>query len=261
MRRCASCVLLGVQALPSGSAAEGAGSYEVEASGTMVATADQRLGLTALSNLLPEDVVVVETRRGLVRTELSEAEQRRIASALPKRRDEFTTGRACARLALERLGAPRAEVPSGSAGEPLWPPDVVGSITHCETYRACAVAWKTSIDSIGIDAEENEPLPDGVLDRISSAAERSLMPGGKADACLDRVLFSAKEAVYKAWYPLSHEWLGFHDVHLELDVDAHGFVAELRIPGPLVRGRTVTEFRGRWGVDAGTVITAVTVQP
>jgi 4'-phosphopantetheinyl transferase EntD len=212
----------------------------------------------ALADLLPPAAVAVETREELD-TELSATAQQQIARAVPKRQLEFISGRACARLALERLGAASTDVPSGPKREPLWPDDVVGSITHCDGYRACAVAWKSAVRSIGIDAEEHEPLRDRVLDRVSSARERGALPSGAW--CFDRILFSAKEALYKAWFPLTGEWLGFGDVHLELDARAGTFAAELLVEGPMIDGRRLTQFDGRFTVEAGTVITAVAVTP
>ena len=59
------------------------------------------------------------------------AEEALVRTADPRRRAEFTAGRACARTALARLGLPTAPVLAGRAGEPRWPAGVTGSITHC----------------------------------------------------------------------------------------------------------------------------------
>jgi 4'-phosphopantetheinyl transferase EntD len=99
---------------------------------------------------------------------------------------------------------------------------VVGSITHCAGYRAAAVARADRVRAIGIDAEPDKPLPDGVLDRISLPGERAMLYdlalGGLAAAGprWDLLLFSAKESVYKAWFPLTGRWLGFEDAELTI---------------------------------------------
>src|SRR5580693_6080031 len=106
---------------------------------------------------------------------------------------------------------------SGSAREPQWPVGVVGSITHTANFRAAAVAPRSLVASIGIDAEPNEWLADGVEDAVAIAGEPEMLA---KLACAfpathwGRVLFSAKEAVYKTWYPLTGRWLGFESASL-----------------------------------------------
>ena len=80
--------------------------------------------------------------------------------------------RACAREALARLGVPAQPIPTGSRGEPLWPDGIVGSITHCDGYRACAVAAAADWLTIGVDAELDESLPDGLIGDIALPEER-----------------------------------------------------------------------------------------
>src|SRR5258708_36276243 len=94
-----------------------------------------------------------------------------VANAVDKRRREFATGRACAREALRELGIAPGPILAGERGMPRWPPGVVGSITHCAGYRAAAVAGSGDLMAIGIDAEPDAPLPDGVLDVVALPAE------------------------------------------------------------------------------------------
>ena len=210
-----------------------------------------------IDRLVPPVVTTVETDADLVETELFPEERAAVGRAVEKRLREFTTGRACARQALERLGFGPLPIASGERGEPLWPEGVVGSITHCRGYRACAVAPASEITSVGIDAEPHEPLPDGVLEQVASERERAALHSNGLH--MDRLLFSAKEAIYKAWFPLTGRWLGFEDVHLSIDVDGGTFAAELLVPGPRVDGARLTGFRGRWCVEGDVVATAVVV--
>ena len=214
-----------------------------------------------IERLVPDTVVVVSTREEAREIELFPEEERSVGRAVEKRRREFTTGRACARLALRRLGIATVAIPSGERGEPLWPSGVVGSITHCRGYRACAVAKAEDVVAVGIDAEVHEPLPDGVLEQVAFGRELEMVADRGAGVRLDRLLFSAKEAVYKAWFPLAHRWLGFEDVELTVDVGRAEFRARLLVPGPVLDGVRLTEFRGRWCVDEGIVAAAVVVPP
>lgn len=184
-----------------------------------------------------------------------------VARAVDKRRRDFTTGRHCARRALDRLGLAPAPLLAGSAGEPLWPAGVVGSITHCAGYRAAAVAWASDVPTLGIDAEPHEPLPDGVLDVVALSTERAELRhlATAVDDAIrwDRVLFCAKEAVYKAWYPHARRMLDFDEAQVALDPDGT-LIARLLVPGPTVDGRRLHGLAGRWATGEGLVVSAVT---
>ena len=212
-----------------------------------------------LERILPDGAPVAtarEDRDGALYPE----EAAVVARAVEKRRREFTTGRACAREALAQLGEPHQPIPPGPRGEPLWPAGVVGSITHCDGYRACAVARDADLLSIGVDAERNEPLPEGLLGDIALPDEQGMLQRLAHEdpaVCWDRLLFSAKETVYKAWYPLARRWLGFEDAIVALDRVARTYSAHLLVPGPVVEGRELTGFRGRWVADGGLLLTAI----
>ncbi|HEV7773332.1 MAG TPA: 4'-phosphopantetheinyl transferase superfamily protein [Conexibacter sp.] len=213
-----------------------------------------------IERLMPSAVAVASTR-GDLPAELSAAEQAAVGRAVARRQQEFTTGRACARLALRRLGVDPVAIPSGERGEPVWPDGVVGSITHCRGYRACAVAKADEVLALGVDAEVHEPLPAGVLEQVAFGRERAMCADRVAGVHLDRLLFSAKEAVYKVWFPLTRQWLGFEDVELAVDAQGGTFRARLLVAGPVVAGARLTELRGRWCVEDGLVATAVALLP
>lgn len=58
-----------------------------------------------------------------------------LRAADPARQAAFMAGRRLARLAMERLAIEPMPVPTGNAGEPLWPVRLAGSISH--TARGC----------------------------------------------------------------------------------------------------------------------------
>jgi 4'-phosphopantetheinyl transferase EntD len=184
-----------------------------------------------------------------------------VAKAVEKRRRDFATGRHCARRALAQLGIAPGPILAGPAGEPLWPTGVVGSITHCAGYRAAAVGWAGEVATIGIDAEPHEPLPDGVLEIVALPDERSrlrqLATSGDGAVRWDRVLFCAKEAVYKAWYPHARRMLDFDQADIDLDPDGT-LTARLLVPGPTIAGRRLHGLAGRWAASEGLVVAAVT---
>jgi 4'-phosphopantetheinyl transferase EntD len=214
---------------------------------------------SVLGDLLPPPVVAVARTDDDPDAVLAPDEEPAVERAVATRRAEFTTARACARDALVRLGAPAVAVPVGERRAPVWPHGVVGAITHCAGFRAAAVAWSADVRSVGLDAEPHAALPDGVLGAVSGAAEQELLAAlGRDDPDVrwDTILFSAKESVYKAWFPLTGRWLGFEDAELRPAPDGT-FTATLRVPGPVVDGAELTGFHGRWVVRDGLVITAI----
>ncbi|MFD7629724.1 4'-phosphopantetheinyl transferase [Streptomyces sp. NPDC059851] len=204
-----------------------------------------------------------------------------VAAAPNERREEFTTVRGCARRALAALGLPPAPVLPGRRNVPQWPAGVVGSMTHCSGYRAAVLARDTDLMAVGIDAEPHRPLPRGVLEATALPQELAWARtpvAGTGPLCRDRLLFSAKEAVYKTWYPLVGTELDFEDALISFRGDGPGdaptgapgsgpatgartgtFRARVLRPGTGPDGHPVTAFTGRWIAHRGLVVTAVTV--
>ncbi|MEU7114666.1 4'-phosphopantetheinyl transferase superfamily protein [Streptomyces sp. NPDC046182] len=222
-----------------------------------------------IDELLPDSVVGVESYGddGADRSPLFPGEEAIVARAVEKRRREFTAARSCARRAMVKLGLPPQAVLAGERGAPLWPEGVVGSMTHCDGYRAAVLAPADALASVGIDAEPHAPLPADVLEAVSLPAERerlARLAARQRAVHWERLLFSAKESVYKAWFPLTGKPLGFEDADITVHSAAEGstqghFRAELLVPGPVVTGRRIGHFTGRWIVRQGLVATAVTV--
>lgn len=184
-----------------------------------------------------------------------------IARSVAKRRNEFVTVRHCARVAMEQLGVAPAPILKGDKGEPHWPDGVVGSLTHCEGYRGAVVARRTAVRSVGIDAEPHGVLPKGVLDAISLPVERTEISALPGELHWDRILFCAKEATYKTWFPLTQRWLGFEDAHITFTVDSAGtageFVSRILIDPTAQSGPPLSELAGRWSVAGGLALTAI----
>jgi 4'-phosphopantetheinyl transferase EntD len=217
-----------------------------------------------LADMLPPEVAAVEAFGDMLDIVLFPEEEAVLVRAVDKRRREFTTARACARAALATLGLPPAPIVPGLRGAPQWPPGVVGSMTHCAGYRAAAVARDQDVLTLGLDAEPDDRLPEGVLDVIATADERAglcALASAAPQPCWDRLLFSAKESVYKAWFPLTRRWLGFEEAAITINPSDGTFTARLLVPGPVLDGRQLTGFTGRWLARHGLVLTAITVLP
>jgi 4'-phosphopantetheinyl transferase EntD len=215
-----------------------------------------------IEEILPGSVAVSATQEEAAIEDLFPEEAELVTRAVPARRSEFATGRACARTALAKLGVPPEAIPVGPKGAPQWPAGFVGSITHCEGYRAAAVARSTDLITIGIDAEPNKPLPARLLADIALPPEREVVRGlafGAAEVNWDRLLFCIKESVYKAWFPLTESWLGFEDATVSIDRSRASFAARLLVPAPTVEGREMSVFEGRWLARDGLLLAAIAV--
>ena len=189
------------------------------------------------------------------------AEAGAVCEAVAERRREFATVRFCAHRALRRIGVPAVPVLPGPDGTPRWPAGVVGSMTHCAGYRAAAVALSRDLRSLGIDAEPHLAVPTETLDLIAGADERAqfeALADARPNLHWDRILFCAKEALFKAWFPLTHLWLGFADLAITMRLDGT-FCAHVDVPAPRDAGTGLRTFTGRWAVDRGLIVAATWV--
>ena len=182
----------------------------------------ENTGESLMRSLLPPDICVAETTGDF--GHLRDAEREYFASAVPKRVREATTARSCARLALKRLYLRESEltepptepvfVPRAD-GSPAWPAGVVGSMTHCAGYRAAAVASAHRYAGVGIDVEPAVSLSAAVQELIVRDEERRFAFGVHS-----KVLFSAKEAALKTWYPLGFRGFDVSDISVACDVES-----------------------------------------
>ncbi len=171
------------------------------------------------TGLLPRSVVVLASAVVDALADLPEAERRLVSRAVPKRQHEFATGRSLARRALAQLGVADFPLLADADRAPLWPEGVVGSISHSHGLCVVAAARRGELQAVGVDVEEAEGVRPELWRRVlSNEEERWLRARPEPEQLrLAAVYFSAKEAFYKAQFPLTRARLGFHDVTLEID--------------------------------------------
>jgi 4'-phosphopantetheinyl transferase EntD len=171
-----------------------------------------------VASLLPEGAVAAELRVPIGQELLYPEEAAHLTRAAPKRVHEYSAGRLCARRALEALGISNFPLLPGSDRQPLWPPAVVGSITHTAGFCAAVIASRGVFRAVGLDAEGIGRVSANLWPRICTEAEsvwlRQLPDSEQAKFA--SLVFSAKEAFYKCQYGLTAEWLYFHDASLEV---------------------------------------------
>lgn len=147
----------------------------------------------------------------------------RLKSAVPKRQAEFLAGRACAARAMARLGSCQTVVTIGADRAPVWPEGRVGSITHSDGFAAAIVSASTTCRGLGIDVERIMPDNDAcpLMRQVGTEAEWALLTTRLTLGQAFALLFSAKEALYKAIYPIVQRFVGFTEVVcVSLDTDA-----------------------------------------
>jgi 4'-phosphopantetheinyl transferase EntD len=210
---------------------------------TRTAAAATRSGFR---ELLDERILVAERR---IEHVVGETERRRL---------EHLIGRDLSSHLMRRMAAAGdaplgldAPVGRGPQGEPVFPSGVVGSITHAAGLVAAAVASRRSgVLALGVDVQPAAQLTASVEELVGGPRELRSAPGLASRGLAASVLFSAKECVFKAWFPLTGSWLEFEDVEIRLRDDG-----SFRVERPTTPGR----WRGRWHVSGGFVRSAATI--
>lgn len=215
--------------------------------------------------ILPACAVGEATLGALWDVTLPPEEFELVVDATPRRKREFAAARNCARRALAKLGVLPRPILSGPNGEPVWPAGIVGSITHCPGFCASAVAHQWQLLGIGIDTELNAALPQGVQTLVCTSEElrelrRQLPAAAEMGIHLDALIFSAKESLYKAWYPIAKSYLEFDNVVVHFDIQHKKLYPRLKLETLYtVKARRIN-FRGRFGATKKYIFTSVVAE-
>lgn len=170
--------------------------------------------LQALAALPPAPIVVgaraiaASDENALLRPEANS-----ITTQIPAARRASGAARLVARELMAHVHVPSGPVPKGPAGAPLWPAGLIGSFAHDQHTAVAALARTSDIAALGIDIEAASPLPADMLAMVMTPNERLRADGGELRG---RILFAAKEAVYKAIYPLDGLQLDYQDIEIDL---------------------------------------------
>lgn len=184
------------------------------AAGAMVAHDLLELSRT-LSAIAPPGVLVgCRTIEAGDEALLLDEEKRSLTALTPARRDASGAARFVARGLLAEIGLPGKAILRSSAGSPVWPAGVVGSLAHDDEIAVAAIARATDFISLGIDIEAATPLPEDLWDLVAPACDLWIHPDLGMAA---KIHFCVKEAVYKATFPLDGCILDFHDIDIDLD--------------------------------------------
>jgi 4'-phosphopantetheinyl transferase EntD len=209
-----------------------------------VTTATAQAIEAALQSLLGEGFACAVTDPQRFDTDLMPSEGGAISNAVPKRQTEFVAGRRAARRAMAALDMAPAPIPAGPDRAPIWPPGLIGSISHCEMVCIAALAPQDVAQSVGIDIEPITPLDRDLLPLVCTQTEIARIHGPEQTHHAKRV-FSAKEAAFKAQYPITQSMIGFDALEVTLDLENQSFTAIFNITaglftkGDMLNGKTV----------------------
>ena len=205
----------------------------------------------AIISQLPNMKVAVEVDSGQSVVGLA-CDQTFVKDAVPSRKREFILGRTCARRALQEFGITDAQLPQGADRAPRWPIGYTGSISHSGRHIAAAVASIDRHACMGLDLEASGGVKYDLWKMLFSEKEIAwLSTGPKTNKKeMATVMFSAKEAYYKAQHYARGRWLDFHDVDITLNND-NTFVVSDRTGS--IEGLQV----GAFTIVGGLVVTSI----
>jgi len=180
-----------------------------------------------INTLFPINIACEVSNNNSNITKVHYKETQIIQNASKHRQREFLEGRNCAHLALAQLNFTESiAILIGENREPLWPDQMVGSITHCDNYCAAAVTDCKKVLGIGIDAELNKKLPNNLILTTQTKNEINLNKGlilENYENCINKLVFSAKESAFKFIYPFIQHYINFKDLEVRLDFDSKSF--------------------------------------
>lgn len=180
-----------------------------------------------LDSLFPEGVIAEAAAPWMWSAEIRHEEKAIIENAVDKRRREFVAGRTCARNILSKFGfSGDLTIGKNKHGAPIWPEGITGSISHADDLCIVSIGRKSpSLTSLGVDVEKDTGLDPELVDMVCDELEKAACAGGRIEdrLRLAKVIFSAKESVYKCLYPIVRTVLDFKDVHIQLDVSTNRF--------------------------------------
>ena len=137
------------------------------------------------------------------------------------RKEHYRSGRICAGEVLSKLGARGQPVlRDPQTREPLWPEGISGAITHCGNWAAAAAGKTSDVSGIGIDIEDLERQVDSRISRHVCIPEEQKWLQECGEDFLEqnlKIIFSAKESIFKAFFPYTRTYLHFHDARILME--------------------------------------------
>jgi 4'-phosphopantetheinyl transferase EntD len=182
--------------------------------------------LNKITTLFPSTVIIVEAQDwdGRIYPE----EYKFIKAARIKRQRDFIAGRIATRNALRRLNIYNFPILVGKHRNPLFPKNIIGSISHTKDYCAVVISNNKNILSLGFDAETRDSkINDNMMDLICTKNEKIWLKQSNNYKLYVKIIFSAKESIYKCYFPIIKEFLDFQDVEISINLVKNNFTFKI----------------------------------
>lgn len=139
-----------------------------------------------------------------------------LSKGVKKRKSEYLAGRFVAKKALQELGIDRFEIATGDHREPIWPNNIIGSISHCVDTAVAVVSKTEHYSGLGIDIENiiQEQNHQVVFDQVLTKSEK-LHFSENVDNQILTCIFAIKEAFFKAAFNQVRVYFGFEVIRVE----------------------------------------------
>ena len=198
------------------------------------------------------DTAIAMTSIGDYQTALLGAEINDHREMGQARRDSFSSGRYCVRAAQAELVIPAQEI-GRIERAPIWPQYCTGSISHSASVAVAALS--TSLTGVGVDIERQGRVTRKLWPKLFTEEETAWLATAP-EFCAD-LMFSAKEAGYKAIYPLGQRFIGFHEARIELDLARQQF--RIKYLGSHTANKLLDAGTGYWHREQDHVLTIFTL--
>lgn len=211
-------------------------------------------------HLFAEDVAMATTDPNALMPRLIGDEVLALEQVSTARARQFGAGRAAARAAMEQLGQPPRPVLQGEDGAPIWPVGLTGSITHGEAISFAVVSDAPDLAALGVDLEAATALESALWPELCVMSEINWLArlGPSQRGHFAKLILCAKQAVYKAQFPLSRVALDTQAIALEIDLAESRFTASFTRPLPGFAPDEV--LAGRFAILSTNVIAAVEIR-
>lgn len=187
-----------------------------------------------------------------------------LINAVAKRKSEFLAGRYCVKQLAKRLkipGADSIEVKIGPHRAPIWPLGTLGSITHNTSTALCLLSNDASVGALGLDIENivAEELMGSISGQVCSQQEIELLLSKGFDHCeAFTLVFSAKESIFKALYPMVSTYFDYKEAILK-GVDSSNHRMCFQLNDSFAKKYSLThELNVDFILEGGVVLTLVT---
>ena len=207
-----------------------------------------------MKNILPNKANFYLSDHTPENFELYEDEKLATVKMKLKRLNDYRASRYCARALLEVMGIYQFPLLKSAEGMPIWPTGIVGSISHSGGLCiAVAASIDTYIQSIGIDIETAAPLSRGTLDVVCTKEEIARLETIGEPLFFGKIIFSIKESIFKFFYPLYQQWIGFKDATVYLDLIENEF--SVKFKETIDYRIRSTAMHGKWFINHDYIIT------